>query len=415
MTAVATGPSALPRSRSTEGVVRTVAVLLVLLTVFAWDRSVLAVSLPEIKNALRLNPHQVGLIATIFTAGVALIAAPAGLIVRRIGFRAALMGGALVFSAATAYPPFAHGFGDLLASRVLVGLGEGVFHVTLLIYLAGLSLRHRAALIGLAATVYGLGAATGPSTLTLFNAAAGDWRWSFYGLAAVGVLLCLPLTTMSRTGAATPAVEQATGSDGRSVTWARLGRDYWPLLLLAGVQGMALYSVVGLLPTWTRANFGFSPAAAALALGAVGVGAMIGGAPMGLLADRLPRGPYLVVAGCVSAVAAILLMAFNLGPALAIGLALVFGAAAQTLYVSALAMAQERATAAAAPLVGLIVTIFYGAASFSGLVLIRVSERFGHQLGAIITYAVLYGCGILAFAAFQHRMPKPVGETVGES
>lgn len=396
------------RPTSAARTVGAVAVLLALVVAFAWDRSVFALALPEIRATIRLTPHEVGLAATVFTAGIALGALPAGWIARRVGSRAALAGGALMFSAATAYAPAARGFGDLLVSRVLVGFGDGVFNVTLLTYLANLSDRRRAALIGLAATVYGLGAATGPPAVDLFNRAARDWRTGFYVLAATGVALCLPLVLVFRDAAARPT-DRASATHRGGSALARLGR-YWPLLLLVGAQGVALYSVFGLLPAWTRAHFGFSPAAAALALGAAGLGMVLGGAPMGLVADRLGRAPCLIGAGCVGAASAIALMAFDLGPVLAVAAALVFGAAAQTVYVTVLAMAQDGAGEDAAALVGLIVTVFYGAASVSGLALIRASEWFGYRLGAIVTYALLYGVGLSLFAARQGRMPRRVRE-----
>ena len=393
-------PGSVAQDRSAGKDLGSVAILLLLLTVFVWDRSVLAVSLPDIRHALRLNPHQVGVIATSFTAGIALIALPAGLLVQRIGFRGALITGVLLFSAATAYTPLAKGFWDLLVSRVLVGLGEGVFHVTLLLFLAGISGRHRAALIGLAATVYGLGAITGPSVITLFNADVGTWRWSFYLLGLGGVLLCAPLFLVSPPPVSAPSVVSEDAA-GRSLG-GRLAR-YWPLLVLAGVQGLALYSITGLLPVWTRTNFGFTAAAAALTLGAAGFGMMLGGAPMGLIADRLERVPYLLAGACVSAVTAILLMAFNLGPAAATGLAWLFGLATQTSYVTAIAMAQDGAGDDAPALVGLIVTVFYGAAAASGWMLLSAAETFGYRGGALGTYALLYGCGILIFATSQQR------------
>jgi MFS transporter, DHA1 family, inner membrane transport protein len=375
----------------------TIAVLLLLLAFFAWDRVVLAVSLPEIRDALGMAPSQAGLIATAFTAGLAAVAVPTGVMVRRFGFRPALVGGALLFSAATFYPPFAAGYADLLASRILVGVGEGVFHVSLLLYLARLSAKHRAALIGLAATVYGLAASVGPSAIHGFNDQMGTWHTGFYVLASAGIVLCLPLMLF-----VAPRSTQSDKEIGRRVEWTQM-RRFWPLLALTGVQGLTVYSVSGLLPVWTRANFDFTAAQGALALGAFGFGAMMGGAPMGLIADRFSRNKYLLLVGVVSAISAVALMAFDGGLTYTIVLAFIFGTVANSLYVTSIALAQESAGPDSAVLVGLIVTTFYGVASASGFVLMWMSGMLGYQGAAFVTYATLYVIGLGAFYFFTRH------------
>jgi predicted MFS family arabinose efflux permease len=392
-------PSGEPASRK---VVQTVAVLLALLTLYVWDRVVLSVSLPEIRGALGFTPHQTGLAASAFAAGVALVALPAGLLVRRIGFRPVMVCSGLIFSLATLYPPLAHGYWDLLASRVFVGLGEGVFNVSLLLYLGSLSQRHRAALVGLGATVFGVAASVGPPLVHMLDAAAGTWRVSFYVLAILGVLLCIPLMFLVPVPAAAEREPGAGLGGAAGLPWGKV-LAFWPLLILVGVGGLALYSVTGLLPTWTRDNFGFSAASADLALGAVGVGLLLGGTPMGLIADRFNRRYYAFFAAVVSAFSVSALMALNLGPLFALAMAVVFGAAANSLYVTAIAIAQESAGPESPPLVGLVATVFYGSAFVSGPLMVAASERLGYRAGALTTYALLYAVGLLALFLFHAR------------
>ena len=391
--------SAIPPGQAiNRKVVQTVAVLLALLTLYVWDRVVLAVSLPDIRGLLGLAPHQTGLVASAFAAGVALVALPAGLLVRRIGFRPVMICSGLIFSLATAYPPLAHGYWDLLASRVFVGLGEGVFNISLLLYLGSLSKKHRAALVGLGATVFGIAASIGPPLIHLLDGAVGTWRVSFYVLAALGVLLCVPLAFLA------PAPVSDAGEPGgeAQLHWGRV-LAFWPLLILVGVGGLALYSVTGLLPTWTRDNFGFSAASADLALGAVGVGLLLGGTPLGLIADRFNRRRYAFVAAVVSAISVSALMTLNLGPLFSVAVAIVFGAAANSLYVTAIAIAQESAGPDSPPLVGLVATVFYGSAFLSGPLMLTASDRLGYRAGALTTYALLYAAGLLALFVFHVR------------
>jgi predicted MFS family arabinose efflux permease len=386
---------------------QTVIVLLALLTLYVWDRAVLAVSLPEIRAAFGFTPQQTGLTASAFAAGVALMALPSGILIRRVGFRPVFVSGGLIFSLATAYPPFALGYWDLLASRLFVGLGEGMFIVSLLLYLGSISRRHRTALIGLGATVVGIAASLGPPLIHLLNGAAGTWRFSYYVLAVLGVLMCIPLLFLAP---APPLAERGgQAGSGERRLWSRV-LAFWPVLILVGVDGLAIYSVTGLLPTWTRDNFGFSAASADLALGAVGFGMLLGGTPMGLIADRFERSRYAFFAAVVCALSVSAMMALNLGPTAVLALAVVFGAAANSLYVTAIALAQESAGPDSPPLVGLVVTVFYGSAFMSGPLLLAASERLGYRVGALTAYSLLYAAGLLAlcmWARVRAARPRP--------
>ncbi|MDB5460594.1 MAG: hypothetical protein JWO72_2335, partial [Caulobacteraceae bacterium] len=310
------------RQSTSPAVLKTVALLLLLLTLYVWDRVVLAVSLPEIRTALDLTARQTGLIASAFAAGVALVALPSGLLVRRVGFKPVLLCGALIFSLATAYPPWAHGFWDLLASRLLVGLGEGLFNVSLILYLGGVSTHHRATWVGLAATVFGVAASVGPPLIHFVDGAFGGWQVSFYVLAVLGGLLSFCLAILDPAALAKRS-EPSRGDVGPSSVTRLLG--FWPLLVLVGVVGLSLYSVTGLLPAWTREHFGFTAASADLALGAVGVGLLLGGAPMGLIADRFDRRSYALAIAIVCFLSVSAHMALNVGPIYAVVLGALCG------------------------------------------------------------------------------------------
>ena len=50
-------------------------------------------------------------------------------------------------------------------------------------------------------------------------------------------------------------------------------------------------------------------------------------------------------------------------------------------------------------------TIFYGMASFSGLVLVAASEALGFPAGALALYVVLFGMGLLCLRLFPVGRP----------
>jgi MFS transporter, DHA1 family, inner membrane transport protein len=381
---------------------KSLAILIFLLVIYAWDRVVLAIALPDLRMAIDLSPAQLGLISTAFSIGIAVMALPAGVLIRRVGLKPVLMSGAILFSVATIYPPLASGFVDLLLSRVLLGCGEGVFHVALILYLGRVSARRRAASIGMMATVFGVAISIGPPAIQRFNAAVDNWHMSFYLLSAIGLALSLLLAFVSIDRAGAGHGTTAAASSTAKKAWTRIF-GFWPLLMLIGAHGLASYSLHGLLPTWSRANFGFTPAEAAVLLGAFGAGAMLGGAPLGAITDRFKRAPYALLIGSVMSVSAIGLMAYGGTMPIAVALATTAGLAAQSLYVTCVALAQDCGGEETSTLVGLMATVYYGAASMSGLVLIAISENIGFRSAAVATYGGLYAIALLAFYLFWMR------------
>ena len=104
---------------------------------YAWDRLVVPVQLVELRHAFNLPLSAAGLLATIFTFGIALTAIPAGFFVLRFGTRTSLIVGTLIFSLCIGYPPFGKGLGDLTAAQIGSGIGEGLYNVALFSFLGG--------------------------------------------------------------------------------------------------------------------------------------------------------------------------------------------------------------------------------------------------------------------------------------
>lgn len=153
----------------------------------ATDRAILGIAMPTISDDLRLDPAQTGILLSVFAISTAVLQIPAGVLVDRIGPRAALAGSAALWSIATAMTGIARGFGGIFASRVLLGIGMAPQQQ------AGMKSvgewvpsRER----GLASGVYDTGGAVGAAIA--FPVAAGlialfDWRWSFVIVGAVGL------------------------------------------------------------------------------------------------------------------------------------------------------------------------------------------------------------------------------------
>lgn len=394
-----------------EQVVRsmTVAALVVVgavYLVYTWDRFVFSVELVEVRRALGIPLGQAGLLASIFTFGLALVAIPAGFVVRRLGTRTVLVGGSVVFSLATGYTALGTGFGDVLVARVVTGVGEGLFNVALFTYLGSLSGRLRGTAVGIGASLFGVGALTGPLVVAGMLSGSGDWRFAFLVLAGLGLVGAAAILLTTRGSAAQSREGQQRPR--RPALKALLRPRLLPLAVLMACNGIGLYGVVALYETFLRVHHHFSLGAASVLFALNGAGNIVGGAPLGYLADRVGRRRYLVI---TSACAAVLGAALFLEPgwfALSAVTAFAFGAASNSVYTNCYAVVQDEVEPEQAPLaVGALATVYFLVAAGSGPLLVAAESVFGWSVGGGVVYAVAYLVGFAAILTLKERTASP--------
>jgi MFS family permease len=102
--------------------------VLFLLYVFSWvDRLILSMMVDPIKASLSLNDYEIGLVMTTsFAVATSLFGIPTGWLVDRFPRRIILFVGVMMWSIATWLSGHAQSYAQLLAFRVLVGIGETV-------------------------------------------------------------------------------------------------------------------------------------------------------------------------------------------------------------------------------------------------------------------------------------------------
>ena len=88
------------------------------------DRSTLAIANPLIRHDLGLSIAQMGLLLSAFLWAYAAFQLPAGALVDRLGPRRMLGAGMFVWSLAQALGGVVGNFGEFVAARVFLGLGE---------------------------------------------------------------------------------------------------------------------------------------------------------------------------------------------------------------------------------------------------------------------------------------------------
>jgi MFS family permease len=249
---------------------------------------VLYVLLPLWAAEFQLTFAQVGVIRTVYTAGMALFQIPAGFLAERWGERGLLAAGTAVTALGFIAAGWVGGFVGLLVALLLAGLGSGVQHPlsSSLVSKAYETGRRRAAL-GTYNVSGDLGKVAVPFAVALAAGVIG-WRWASAAYGAVGLAGAFVLfAVLARLGAggAEPPARVTAGPTGNG--WGIRDR-----------RGFAALSAIGMIDNATRTGFltflpfalmakGATVAAIGTAFAVLFAGGAVGKYACGQLAERL--------------------------------------------------------------------------------------------------------------------------------
>ena len=281
-------------------------------------RQVLSAVFPLLKVEWGLTDGQLGLLSGIVAVTVGVLTCPISLLADRIGRVKSIAAMAVLWSLATLLCGLATSYNQMLASRVLVGVGEAAYgSVGIAVIIGVFPARLRATLTGafMAGGLAGqvLGVAVGGAV-----AATHGWRMAFMAIGAAGLLLAIvyPLLVKEKRLSSGAEVERKrveltnVGAliSGRTLKCAYVG------------SGLQLF-VAGALPAWLPTYFlryYDLPLKQATTLAALFLA--VGGAGMivcGMISDKLvseTRQRALLSAFYCMACAAAISVAFAIGP-----------------------------------------------------------------------------------------------------
>ncbi|HEX4885525.1 MAG TPA: MFS transporter [Casimicrobiaceae bacterium] len=92
------------------------------------DRTVLTPVMKDIQNEFGLSATQLGLISSAFFLSYAILQVPAGILGDRIGRKKVLVRGFILFGVFTAVTGMVKSFWQLIAARIVTGVGEGTYY-----------------------------------------------------------------------------------------------------------------------------------------------------------------------------------------------------------------------------------------------------------------------------------------------
>jgi len=281
-------------------------------------RQVLSAVFPLLKGDWHLSDGQLGLLSGIVAVTVGVLTCPISLLADRIGRVRSIAAMAALWSVATILCGLAQSYEQLLASRLLVGLGEAAYgSVGIAVIISVFPARLRATLTGafMAGGLAGqvLGVAVGGTV-----AAAHGWRMAFLAIGGFGLLLAFVypwLVRESRLPAGTPERSKEVKLTGLAPLFA--GRTIKCTYVASGLQLFVAAALPAWLPTYFVRYYDLplqgATSLAALFLAIGGLGMIVCGA----ISDRFMTGTRprsLLSASFCLLCALTITAAFALGP-----------------------------------------------------------------------------------------------------
>ncbi|RZU02431.1 MFS transporter [Rivibacter subsaxonicus] len=285
------------------------------------DRQVIVSLFPYLKAEWALSDKQLGALVSVVSLTVALGALPIALFADRAGRVRTIVVMATAWSLATISCMFTRSYGQLVAARAMVGLGEaGYGSVGAALIASHFPARMRGALLAAFFASASIGSVLG---VMLGGLIAARWGWqAAFGVVGVpGLLLALLYLKVRdyRTVELTPRLDRATSSPGgvaRHIVRA-LSRSRTMLWVCIGgaAQLIVVSAVWSWLPSFLNRVHGMAPDQAALKAALVVLLGAIGSVVWGALVDRAgrrrPRLKLLVLAALCLLALLVLVAAFG--------------------------------------------------------------------------------------------------------
>jgi predicted MFS family arabinose efflux permease len=294
------------------------------------DRQVIVSLFPHMKTDWGLSDKQLGLLVSVVSVTVALGALPVALFADRASRVRSIVAMAVTWSLATISCMFTHSYGQLLAARSVVGLGEaGYGSVGAALIASHFPARMRGALMAAFFACASVGSVLG---VMLGGLIAARWGWkAAFGVVGIpGLALALLFLRVRdyRTVDLTPRLQQAT-STGRNAVHAVVAaltrsRTMLWVCLGAPMQLIVVSAVWSWLPSFLNRHHGMAADQAAVRAALVvlcgAVGSVVWGAVIDRCGARRPRAKLYAMALLCLVALAILVFAFG-APALGLALA----------------------------------------------------------------------------------------------
>ena len=380
-------------------------VLLASYAVNAADRQLFPLLGHDVRVQYGFSLSDTGLLATIFTLGLAVAGLPTGFLLSRFSRKTVVLLGIGIFSTGTALTVLATGFPDMLVYLAATGIGEAMQLTVMIAIAANYFVGYRAAAIGSMNVFFGMGAFSGPIVGGLLLTSFRTWHapmiaFGILGYAMIVLIAFAVRPWFSETHRAADARTDLLGAP------TLLNRNTVILTVLSVIGGLVLFGFTGMYPTYLREGLHYTPKAAGFVISFYGAGALIsiGG---GWLGDRFS--PRVVLSSAFFCIACLGYLCFHGSEAIMPRALLTFAYGAigsGTIYVN-LAAYHVKAVRSnlSSRASGMFVTSLYAAAAAAGFLMGRIAGHAGWALAGEIQISLLsVVAGSLALTLRPARM-----------
>lgn len=295
-------------------------------TLFHWFGQSLIVVLPEIQSAFSLTGAGVGSLLTVRELASGIVSLPGGILVdmcRRywgllLSVALGVLGlGSLMIGLSTVYPL-------LLVGMAVVAMTHSIWHLPVSAALSFHFPERRAMALSFHGVGGSIGDVAGPVVTGTLLAILG-WRGvlSFYAVIPL-VMAVVGLWAFNGIGGRQDTEGHAAnrGVQTERIKQLLKHRTLWGITVVRGLRGMALVALLTFLPLYLDHNLGLSAFSRGLHIGLLIAIGLIAKPTVGYVSDRLGRKTILVSGLLWSCGLCLLLILYNQGIALTLGIAL---------------------------------------------------------------------------------------------
>lgn len=259
------------------------------------DRVMITTMRGSIVDAIPMTDTQFGLLTAVFLWTYGLLSPMAGFLADRFSRSQVIIGSLFVWSVVTWLTAYSTTFGELLATRVLMGVSEACYIPAALALIVDY---HRGSTRSLATGIHVGGMLVGQSLGFIGGWLAQDHSWStaFRIFGIVGVGYAVVLIFFLRDAPSTPREVETPVTALEKVHFASALRNLFShgsfglALAFWGFLGMVGWLIIGWLPTYYQEHFRLPQGEAGLyATGYLHTASLIGVLLGGFLADRWSR------------------------------------------------------------------------------------------------------------------------------
>jgi MFS transporter, ACS family, D-galactonate transporter len=246
-----------PAARSSRWMV--VALLTAGVIIAYTDRINLSAALPEVRKSFPLSPEASGILLSSFFWAYTLLQVPAGWILDRFGTKWPYAIALFMWSAASAASALVGSLSGLIATRILLGIGEAAVTPASMRYIRRNFVEHER---GLPIGIFMSGTKFGPAIgapIAAYLVLGYGWRWMFVLNGALGLLWLVPWLFFMKNDAETGKGSVKVGIEGEA-SWSAIFSSpvIWGTCLATFAYMYFVYFCMTWMPTYFKDRYGLS-------------------------------------------------------------------------------------------------------------------------------------------------------------